>query len=79
MTFTLILIANIVLDVALLGLLAFVMTRPAKLAPHRPGITGNVWRLHNPLRLRAERAAHGREALARTREERARRLSPALD
>ncbi len=79
MTFALILIANIVLDVALLGLLAFVMTRPAKLTPHRPGVTGNIWRLHNPLRVRAERAAHGREAAAHGREERARRLSPALD
>ncbi len=79
MTFTLILTANIVLDVALLGLLAFVITRPAKLTPHRPGITGNVWRLRNPLRERAERAVHGREHATHGRDERARRLSPALD
>lgn len=82
MTFTLILIANIVLDVALLGLLAFVMSHPAKLTPHRPGITGNVWRLRNPLRERAERgpqAAVGREHAAYARDERSRRLSPALD
>ncbi len=72
MTLPLILTANIVLDVALLGLLAFAMTRPAKLTPHRPGITGNVWRLRDPLRHRAEQAGHGRERAAR-------RLSPALD
>lgn len=54
MTFTIILTANIVLDVALLGLLAFVMSRPARLTPHRPGVTGNVWRLRNPLRPRAD-------------------------
>lgn len=77
MTFTIILTANIVLDAALLGLLALVMSRPAKLTPHRPGFTGNVWRVRNPLRQRAERApahaAHGRDERA------ARRLSPALD
>ena len=80
MTLTIILIANIVLDVALLGLLAFVMSRPTKLTPHRPGITGNVWRMLNPLRLRAERAARAERPRAHGREERAaRRLSPALD
>jgi hypothetical protein len=34
MTFTLTLILNVVLDVAILGTLAFVMSRPAKLTPH---------------------------------------------
>jgi hypothetical protein len=73
-TFTIILLANILLDVALLGGLAFLMTRPAKLTPHRPGITGNVWHLRNPLRHQAQHAH------AKTREERgARRLAPALD
>ena len=38
MTFTLMLILNIVLDVAILGALAFVMSRPAKLGPHRIGV-----------------------------------------
>ncbi len=70
-TLTLIIIANVVLDVALLGLLAFVMSRAGKLTPHLPGITGNAWHLRRPLRHQAE---------ARRREEHApRRLSPALD
>jgi hypothetical protein len=34
MTFTLVVILNVVLDVALLGLLAFVMRHPARLKPH---------------------------------------------
>jgi hypothetical protein len=70
-TLTTIIIANVALDVALLGLLAFVMTRAGKLEPHRPGITGNAWQLRRPLRHHAQ---------ARTREERtARRLAPAID
>jgi hypothetical protein len=34
MTFTLTLILNVILDVAILGTLGFVMSRPAKLTPH---------------------------------------------
>lgn len=71
-TLTLIIIANVALDVALLGLLAFVMSRAGKLTPHRPGITGNAWHLPRPLR--HQHAEH------RRREERtAPRLAPALD
>jgi hypothetical protein len=71
-TLTTLIIANVALDVALLGLLAFVMTRAGKLEPHRRGITGNAWQLRRPLRHH-----HAQE---RTREERpARRLAPALD
>ncbi len=71
-TLTLIIIANVALDVALLGLLAFVMAHARKLKPHRPGITGNAWQLRRPLRHH-----HAQE---RTREERtARRLAAALD
>lgn len=73
-TFTIILLTNILLDVALLGGLAFVMTRPAKLTPHRPGITGNVWHLRNPLRHQAQ------PSRSKTRDKRgSRRLSAALD
>ncbi len=71
-TLTLIIIANVALDVALLGLLAFVMSHAGKLTPHRPGITGNAWHLRRPLR--------HQHAEARPREERtARRLAAALD
>jgi hypothetical protein len=70
-TLTTIIIANVALDVALLGLLAFVMTRAGKLEPHRPGVTGNAWQLRRPLR------HHARE---HAREERtARRFATALD
>jgi hypothetical protein len=50
MNLTTLIILNVVLDVALLAGLAYAMTRPAKLTPHRPGITGNVWRLRHPHR-----------------------------
>ncbi len=71
-TFTSINVANVVLDLTLLSLLAFVMSRAGKLTPHRPGITGNAWHLRRPLR--------HQHAEARPREQRtARRLSPALD
>jgi hypothetical protein len=70
-TLTLIIIANVVLDVALLAGLAFAMARAAKLTPHRPGVTGNVWRVHRPLRHETARPREGRTA--------ARRLTPALD
>lgn len=70
-TLTTIIIANVALDVALLGLLAFVMTRAGKLEPHRPGVTGNAWQLRRPLRHHAQE---------RAREERTtRRLAAALD
>jgi hypothetical protein len=70
-TLTTIIIANVALDIALLGLLAFVMTRAGKLEPHRPGVTGNAWQLRRPLR------HHARE---HAREERtARRFATALD
>jgi hypothetical protein len=70
-TLTTIIIANVALDVALLGLLAFVMTRAGKLEPHRPGVTGNAWQLRRPLR---------HHAPERARQERtARRIATALD
>jgi len=50
MTFTLIVLTNVVLDIALLAGLAFAMTRPAKLTPHRPAVSGNAWRLRRPHR-----------------------------
>jgi hypothetical protein len=34
MTFTLMVVLNIVLDIGILGALAFVMTRPGRLTPH---------------------------------------------
>jgi hypothetical protein len=40
MTITNAIILNVLLDIALLGLLAFVMSRAAKLTPHRPGAQG---------------------------------------
>jgi hypothetical protein len=53
----------IVLVVALIVGLAFVMSRPRDLAPHRAGITGNRWRLRRrPWQLRAERALEREEA-----------------
>jgi hypothetical protein len=36
MTFTLILTLNIVLDITIVGALAFLMSRPKKLTPHGP-------------------------------------------
>lgn len=57
MTLTSIIILNVVLDVALLAGLVFATTRAIKLTPHRPGITGNVWRRRRPHR-RAVRSAH---------------------
>lgn len=50
MTFTLMITLNVVLDVALLCGLAFVMSRAAKLTPHRPGVSGNRWHIRRPLR-----------------------------
>jgi hypothetical protein len=47
MTLTLAIIINVVLDAALLGLLAFVMSRAGKLTPHRPSIA-QVLAAHTP-------------------------------
>ncbi len=70
MTLTTILILNILLDAALIGGLAHIMSRATKLTPHRPGVSGNAWKLRRPLRHSAHSA----------RSERPRgRLSPALD
>jgi len=75
MSLTVILILNVVLVVALLALLVLAMAHPRKLAPHKPGVTGNAWRIHRPLR-----HAHRHDAHREAREEHpARRLSPALD
>jgi len=70
MTLTTILILNILLDAALIGGVAYIMSHASKLTPHRPGVTGNAWKLRRPLRhstqsVRSERASS--------------RLSPALD
>jgi hypothetical protein len=70
MTLTSIIIINVVLDVALLAGLAFAMTRPAKLTPHRPGVTGNFWRLHRP---------HHRASRAQPEERVSGQLSHAFD
>jgi hypothetical protein len=68
MSFTLMLILNIVLDVGILGLLAFVMTRPEKLTPHAQLDIASV----SPELPATERA--------RPREDRGRsRLRPVLD
>ncbi|HEX3518179.1 MAG TPA: hypothetical protein VHT29_04005 [Solirubrobacteraceae bacterium] len=66
-TLTLMIIINAVLAAALLAGLAFVMSRAGLLTPHRPGVTGNAWRLrrHQPSRAHGERVSP--------------RLSPALD
>jgi hypothetical protein len=68
MTFTLTLILNVVLDVAILGTLAFVMSRPAKLTPHADS---------TPSRTRRQRTASER---SRPADERANApLRPVLD
>jgi hypothetical protein len=64
MTLTSIIILNVLLDVALIAGLVFAMTRPAKLSPHRPGVTGNVWRLRRPHR-NVARGARDERAAAR--------------
>lgn len=71
MSLTVILILNAVLAVALLSLLVLAMAHPRKLTPHKPGITGNFWRIHRPLRHHAHRQAREEHA--------ARRLASALD
>jgi hypothetical protein len=71
MSLTVILILNVVLVVALLALLVLAMAHPRKLTPHKPGVTGNFWRIHRPVRHHAPRETRKEHA--------ARRLSPALD
>ncbi len=74
MFLTVILILNVALVVALLGLLGLAMAHPRKLTPHKPGVTGNFWHIHRPLRTQSHRARR------ETREEHgARRLSSVLD
>jgi hypothetical protein len=70
MTLTAILIVNILLDAALIGGVAYLMSHTAKLTPHRPGVTGNAWKLRRPLR-HSTHSARTERAPAR--------LSPALD
>jgi hypothetical protein len=52
MSLTLAIILNVVFDVGMLGGLAFVMTRAAKLDPHRPAVSRQQL-----ARLRTRRAA----------------------
>lgn len=59
MTLTLMITLNVVLDVALLAGVAFVMSRAVKLDPHRPGVTGNRWRIRRPLRHSVHAHARG--------------------
>jgi hypothetical protein len=66
MTLTTIIVLNVVLDLALLALLAFVMTRPAKLTPHRPGVSGSVWRRRRPHRRVARPAREERSTATGT-------------
>jgi hypothetical protein len=62
MTFTLMLTLNIVLDVALIAGLAFVMSRAAKLTPHKPGVSGNRWRIRRPVHHQVHAYARGERA-----------------
>jgi hypothetical protein len=72
MSLTVILILNAALVVTLLALLALAMSHPRKLTPHEPGVTGNFWRIHRPLRPHAQKQARDEHAPRR-------RFSPALD
>ena len=49
MTITNAVILNVLLDIALLGLLAFVMSRASKLTPHRPGAQGDPLPQRSPV------------------------------
>lgn len=62
MTFTLILTLNIVLDVAILGALAFVMSHSRKLTPHGESAPATVAPATQPAR---ERARSGRRPALR--------------
>ncbi len=72
MTFTTMLITNVVLAAALIAGLAYAMSRAAKLTPHRPGAGANSRRIRRPLR----RGAH---APARSARAPSRQLDPALE
>lgn len=72
MTLTAILTLNILLDAALIGGVAYLMSHTAKLTPHRPGVTGNVWKLRRALR-------HSHSSTPARSERAHARLSPALD
>jgi hypothetical protein len=72
MTFTLMITLNIVLDVALLGGLAFVMSRASLLKPHKPGVTGNRWRIRRPVHHQVHAYARGERAALR-------QLEPAVE
>jgi hypothetical protein len=65
MTFTLIITLNIVLDVALLGGLALVMSRASLLKPHKSGVTGNRWRIRRPVHHQVHAYARGERAALR--------------
>jgi hypothetical protein len=56
MTFTLMLILNIALDIGIVAALAFVMTRPARLTPHGGRLLGRATRRHAA---RDRAGAHG--------------------
>jgi hypothetical protein len=62
MTFTLMITLNIVLDVALVGGLAFAMSRASLLQPHKPGVTGNRWRIRRPVHHQVHAYARGERA-----------------
>jgi hypothetical protein len=59
MTLTLAITLIVVLDAALIAALAYVMSHAAKLTPHKPGVTGNHWRLRRPLHQRSARSVRG--------------------
>jgi len=58
------LILNIVLDVALLAGLALVMSRASLLSEHKPGVTGNRWRIRRPVHHHVHAYARGERAPA---------------
>jgi hypothetical protein len=72
MTLSLMITLNIVLDVALLGGLAFVMSRASLLKPHKTGVTGNRWRIRRPVHHHVHAYARGERASLR-------QLNPAID
>jgi hypothetical protein len=62
MTFALMLVLNIVMDVAILGALAYTMSHPRKLTPHGPSVSARATRRQHQVS-----RAHGRCAPARMR------------
>jgi hypothetical protein len=69
---TLMITFNVVLDIALLGGLAFVMSRASLLKEHKPGVTGNRWRIRRPVHHQVHAYARGERAPAR-------QLHPAIE